>query len=236
MNGRENEAIDFLIRCHGNKDPQNVIVRLEVEEFRENISLNGSDKRWWDYRYARSSQISFREHGQLIVVRMVSSALVKTKNARWRSFMVFLMGLFGQMSGNGLGTLSVVLLTLSQPDNLVPITGYFNLQIYESIGFNCKLCVHLSSLVVLIGLPSHDAIRNELDRCYHCGTVFVGGRVTFRSYASTTRCVNSVERAAARLSAIRMTDLDRFSIGMGHSCVCRPPRLQRRALRQMGIL
>lgn len=62
---------------HGNGDRQNPIVQLEIQEFEENIALDGSDKRWWDY-----------------------SALFQTKNARWRSLMVFLMGFFGQMSGN----------------------------------------------------------------------------------------------------------------------------------------
>ncbi|KIJ46359.1 hypothetical protein M422DRAFT_165280, partial [Sphaerobolus stellatus SS14] len=77
-------------------DPNNAIVRLEMEEFKANISLNGTDKRWWDY-----------------------SALYKTRNARWRSLMVFMMGLFGQMSGNGL--------------------GYYNLQIYQSLGFDSRM-------------------------------------------------------------------------------------------------
>lgn len=34
-------------------------------------------------------------------------ALVKNHNARWRMLMVFLMGFFGQMSGNGLGYFNV---------------------------------------------------------------------------------------------------------------------------------
>ncbi|KAF8579025.1 putative MFS lactose permease [Ramaria rubella] len=87
-NGREDEA--------RNNDANNSIVKLELEEFKTNISLTGTDKRWWDY-----------------------TALYKTSNARWRSLMVFMMGLFGQMSGNGL--------------------GYYNLQIYQSLGFDSKM-------------------------------------------------------------------------------------------------
>ncbi|KAG8987816.1 hypothetical protein FRB90_003124 [Tulasnella sp. 427] len=96
QNGRKEEAYEFLTKYHGNGDRNNPIVQLEIDEFEEAIRLDGSDKRWWDY-----------------------SDLVKTKNARWRSLMVFLMGLFGQMSGNGL--------------------GYFNVDIYKSLGYSTHM-------------------------------------------------------------------------------------------------
>ena len=64
-NGRHEEAHAFLVRFHGNKDPNSALVRLEWTEFQENIALDASDKRWWDYR-----------------------ALFATKNARWRFAMV----------------------------------------------------------------------------------------------------------------------------------------------------
>jgi len=91
--GREKEAHDFLVRYHGNKDPANPIVMLEWTEFQESIALDASDKRWWDY-----------------------SELFKTSSNRWRFFMVILMGVFGQFSGNGL--------------------GYFNTQIYAAVGYD----------------------------------------------------------------------------------------------------
>jgi len=92
-NGHEQQALDFLIKYHGNGDPKNPIVELEWVEFKENIKLDASDKRWWDY-----------------------SELFNTPSARWRSFMVILMGTFGQFSGNGL--------------------GYFNTQIYAAVGYD----------------------------------------------------------------------------------------------------
>lgn len=79
-NSRDEEAKDFLVRYHGNGDPNHPIVQLEWQEFKENIVTDGSDKRWYDY-----------------------SELFKTKSARWRSLMVIFMGVFGQFSGNGLG-------------------------------------------------------------------------------------------------------------------------------------
>lgn len=80
QNGRTEEAYEWLVKYHGNGDPNSAIVKLEFEEFQENIALDGSDKRWWDYR-----------------------ALFRTKNARWRFLMVMMISVFGQFSGNGLG-------------------------------------------------------------------------------------------------------------------------------------
>lgn len=37
------------------------------------------------------------------VIRWDYSELVNTRNARYRTFMMLLMGFFGQWSGNGLG-------------------------------------------------------------------------------------------------------------------------------------
>ncbi|TFY66537.1 hypothetical protein EVG20_g4562 [Dentipellis fragilis] len=96
--GRDAEAFAFLTKYHGNGDPNHPIVKLQTREFKEGIRTDGSDKRWWDFR---------------------SRALFATNNARWRFLMVFLMGFFGQMSGNGL--------------------GYFNLSIYESLGFGTQM-------------------------------------------------------------------------------------------------
>lgn len=90
--GREEEARAFIVRFHGASDPHSPYVALELKEFKESIALNGSDKRWWDFR-----------------------ELVATKNARWRSLMVLMMGVFGQFSGNGL--------------------GYFNPKIFSLLGY-----------------------------------------------------------------------------------------------------
>jgi Sugar (and other) transporter len=47
-NGREEEAIDFLAKYHGNGHRDSRLVLLEVEEMKENIQLDGIDKRPWD--------------------------------------------------------------------------------------------------------------------------------------------------------------------------------------------
>lgn len=53
--GRHEEAVAFLVKYHGNGDPNARLVRLEVEEMKEGIRIDGIDKRWWD---CESSPIS----------------------------------------------------------------------------------------------------------------------------------------------------------------------------------
>ncbi|KAF8165590.1 general substrate transporter [Crassisporium funariophilum] len=84
--GRKDEARSILARYHGNDDPNAPLVLLEWKEYEEAVKLNASDKRWWDY-----------------------SELVNTRNARYRTFMMLLMGFFGQWSGNGLGYFLTIL-------------------------------------------------------------------------------------------------------------------------------
>ncbi|KAE9376357.1 putative MFS lactose permease [Stipitochalara longipes BDJ] len=79
-NGRDEEALAFLVKYHGNGDPNSRLVRLEIEEMREGIKADGLDKTWWDYR-----------------------PLFFTHNGRWRMSQVLMISIFGQFSGNGLG-------------------------------------------------------------------------------------------------------------------------------------
>ncbi|KAF9892484.1 hypothetical protein FE257_001593 [Aspergillus nanangensis] len=86
--GREQEAIDFLAKYHGNGDVQSRLVQLEVEEIRESVRQQREDKAipWWDFR-----------------------VLFNTHEGRWRSAQVLMMGVFGQFSGNGLGYFNAVI-------------------------------------------------------------------------------------------------------------------------------
>ncbi|KAI1758124.1 lactose permease [Xylaria castorea] len=79
-NGKTDEALEFLVKYHGNGDPNSRLVRLEIEEMRENIKMDGIDKRPWDYR-----------------------PIFLTHNGRWRFAQVIMISIFGQFSGNGLG-------------------------------------------------------------------------------------------------------------------------------------
>lgn len=84
--GRVDEARKILGKYHGAGDEHAPLVELEIREFEEGIKLDGSDKRWWDYK-----------------------DLFNTRNARYRTFMMLLMGFTGQWSGNGLGYFLTVL-------------------------------------------------------------------------------------------------------------------------------
>ena len=86
MRGREEEARDYLIKYHGNGDPDNGLVHLELMEMREGIRQDGIDKRWWDYR-----------------------GLFNTHNARWRFGTVIMFLTFCTFSTGGLGYYNTII-------------------------------------------------------------------------------------------------------------------------------
>lgn len=103
---REDEALRFLTEYHGNGSPNSAIVQRELEEYRKVISVNGSDKKWWDY-----------------------SDLYKTRVARWRVFNALIPSVWGQCSGNAVVSyyLPAMLLTtgLTQSDQILNVNlGY----------------------------------------------------------------------------------------------------------------
>jgi hypothetical protein len=63
------------VKYHGDGDSNSPIVQLEYQEMLDDISLEGSDKRWWDYR-----------------------ELFNSREQRYRSMLVIAMAFFGQVS------------------------------------------------------------------------------------------------------------------------------------------
>ncbi|KAK1757738.1 general substrate transporter [Echria macrotheca] len=100
-NGREEEAMAFLVKYHGNNDPNSRLVRLEIDEMREGIKVDGIDKRWWDYR-----------------------PLILTHNGRWRMLQVLMISIFGQFSGNGLGYFNTVIFRQLGVESVPQQLGY----------------------------------------------------------------------------------------------------------------
>jgi hypothetical protein len=47
-NGKTDLALAFLVKYHGNGDENSPLVLLEYNEWQEQISQSGADKRWWD--------------------------------------------------------------------------------------------------------------------------------------------------------------------------------------------
>jgi MFS family permease len=80
--GRHEEAIKVLAHLHSrDRSTASPIVQLQIQEFEENISLEGADKRWWDFR-----------------------AVLRTSAHRYRFGLCCIIAIWGTLSGNGLIT------------------------------------------------------------------------------------------------------------------------------------
>lgn len=77
--GRYEKAKEMLIEYHGNGNPESAWVSLELREYEDYLELNGTDKKWWDYR-----------------------ALFNTRAARYRMMVNIVVSLFGQWAGNSI--------------------------------------------------------------------------------------------------------------------------------------
>jgi len=75
--GKQEKCRQFLTKYHGHGNADSPWVTLQLAEFEEHLELNGSDKRWWDYR-----------------------ALFNSRAARYRIGMNVMISLWGQWAGN----------------------------------------------------------------------------------------------------------------------------------------
>ncbi|KAI1102900.1 general substrate transporter [Jackrogersella minutella] len=100
-NGREEEAIAFLAKYHGNGDPNSRLVQLEVEEMKEGIRQDGIDKRPFDYR-----------------------PFIFSHSGRWRIAQVLMISVFGQFSGNGLGYFNTTIFEIIGIDSVEQQLAY----------------------------------------------------------------------------------------------------------------
>lgn len=73
-NDMVDKARDVLVKYHGDGNPDSLVVALELEEMLEVINLEGSNKRWWDFR-----------------------ELFSDRAARYRIFLVTCIAWFGQL-------------------------------------------------------------------------------------------------------------------------------------------
>lgn len=96
--GKTEKCRDFLIKYHGHGNADSPWVTLQMHEFEQHLELDGSDKRWWDYR-----------------------ALFNSRSGRYRIFINVMISIFGQWAGNSVISyfLSAVLETAGIDD---PIT------------------------------------------------------------------------------------------------------------------
>ncbi|KAH8645822.1 general substrate transporter [Xylariales sp. PMI_506] len=82
---RVEEAAAVLAKYHGDNDPNHPIVQLQLKEMSQQVSVDSSDKKWWDYH-----------------------ELWNTHSARRRLICVLGMACFGQISGNSLSSYYMV--------------------------------------------------------------------------------------------------------------------------------
>ncbi|TDL26903.1 general substrate transporter [Rickenella mellea] len=144
--GRTDQSREILARLHSSTgDIHSPLIDLEIEEIEEKIMIDGSDKRWWDYR-----------------------PLFRTRADRYRAWMVILIGTFGQLSGNGLITyfLPVLLsnagitsqnrvLTLNFVNSVTSFIGALTGSVLvDRIGRRKLLLLSTGSLVVMLAIVS----------------------------------------------------------------------------------
>jgi sugar porter (SP) family MFS transporter len=79
VHGKVAEAKKTLVKYHGEGNPDSEWVKLQMSEYEQHLELDGTDKRWWDYR-----------------------ALFKDRASRYRLMSNCLISLFGQWAGNGI--------------------------------------------------------------------------------------------------------------------------------------
>ncbi len=89
--GRKDEARKVLAKYHGNGDPDAPLVLLEWKEFEESVRLDASDKRWSVSCY----KIIFIRLLTFLFARWDYTELFNSRNARYRTSMMLLMGFFG---------------------------------------------------------------------------------------------------------------------------------------------
>jgi hypothetical protein len=78
VHNKRDQAVAVLTKFHGEGNVDSEWVKLQLSEYEEFLELNGSDKRWWDYRTLFSTPVS-----------------------RYRIACSCCIAIFGQWAGNG---------------------------------------------------------------------------------------------------------------------------------------
>lgn len=65
---KQEKAVAFMTRYHGEGDSENPWVKLQLQEFEEQLEMNGADKRWYDYRILFSSRARLYRTGNSLII------------------------------------------------------------------------------------------------------------------------------------------------------------------------
>jgi len=78
VHGKKDKAREVLAKWHGHGNAESPWVKLQLGEYEEYLNVEGSDKRWWDYR-----------------------ALFRNQSSRYRLACNCVFSIFAQWAGNG---------------------------------------------------------------------------------------------------------------------------------------
>jgi len=81
VNHKRDKAVAVLTKYHGYGNRESAWVKLQLEEYESYLNMEGSDKRWWDYR-----------------------SLFNTRASRYRLATNVVFSIFAQWAGNGVLT------------------------------------------------------------------------------------------------------------------------------------
>jgi len=81
VNHKRDQAVAVLTKYHGYGNRESAWVKLQLEEYESYLNMEGSDKRWWDYR-----------------------ALFNSRASRYRLATNVVFSIFAQWAGNGVLT------------------------------------------------------------------------------------------------------------------------------------
>ncbi|KAM0715174.1 hypothetical protein Q7P37_009639 [Cladosporium fusiforme] len=153
VNNKREKAEAVLTKYHGYGNRESAWVRLQLEEYEAFLNMEGSDKRWWDYR-----------------------ALFNTRASRYRIATNVVFSIFAQWAGNGVLSyfLPAVLDTAGYTEEVTKaniILGYSCFQFVfaltgaafvDRIGRRpLMLFSMIGSCIVWIGVTSATGIYNE---------------------------------------------------------------------------
>jgi len=166
--GKTDQARQILAKLHSSTgDPHSPLIDLEIEEIEEKISIDGADKRIWDFR----------------------PLFIGGRGVRYRTYMVIMVGCFGQLSGNGMVTYFL--------PNLLVIAGYTSQTQKITLNF-------VNSVTSFIGALTGSALVDYIGR-RRLLLMSTGTLVVLLTVASALLCdVNSHARGAAGISMIYM--------------------------------
>lgn len=157
--GKKDEAIAIIARYHSkNNDISSPMVAIQVAEIEENISVNGADKQWWNFK------------------RLFDSA-----GNRYRFGLCVMISVWGQLAGNGLITYFLPVLL-----GLAGITDR-NRQRELNLVNSCTSMIGALTGSAIVDHVGRRKLLLTAITCASCGMFIVGALLSPSGVQSATR-------------------------------------------------